>query len=178
MPALLFAVALATVSPMPAPNDVKAQEQASQCIYYYRLQLPFSPGGSAACEAKGYGLEFMREHAAEVAELERKRQAKLDADLAHGREVAAVRARATELQGPCEAMILDGGPGPDGGQALCDMAGFPRVLVVRRAERAARLQRAQEAERRRNGVRWGAAVVAALLVGAGAWRWRRRQPGA
>ena len=124
MPALLFALALTVASPMPAPGDVKAQEQASQCIYYYRLQIPFSPGGSAACEAAGYSLEFMRLHAAEVADLEQKRQDKLNADLAHGREVAAARARAPELQGPCEAMILDGGPGPDGGQALCDMAGL------------------------------------------------------
>jgi hypothetical protein len=130
-PLLLWALLPALAKPMPAPDDQAAQERATACIFYLRLQLQSVPGGSAACEADGYGLEFMALHAEEVAALERAHQAQLDAQLARAHAVAAAMRDRDALTAPCTAMILDGGPGPDGGAALCDMAGLTHDVVTR-----------------------------------------------
>ena len=173
MPAVvLLAFALSAVAPLPAPGQAGAGQLASGCIYYYRLQTTGVPGGSAACEAAGYGLDFMRAHWKDIEALEAKRKAEVEAEVQRGRAGAAARAEAASLRGPCEAMILDGGPGPDGGQALCDLAGFTRVRVARRAARA------RMAASRQNpwGERWMLALVAAALVGLAAFAgWRRRR---
>ncbi|MBS2030132.1 MAG: hypothetical protein JST54_19675 [Deltaproteobacteria bacterium] len=178
MIALVAPLLLAVVQPLPAPNDRHAGERASQCIYYYRLQTTFVPGGSAACEADGYGLEFMRAHWAEISDLEHKKQEQMDQRLAHAREVQAAKAHAAELKDPCFAMILDGGAGPDGGQALCDLAGFNRVYVTRFAQREQRMAARAEADRsavqRKRWVGWGAAIAVVAGVIAVVLRTRKR----
>jgi len=175
---LVAPLLMAVVQPLPAPNDRHAGERASQCIYYFRLQTTFVPGGSAACEADGYGLDFMRAHWEEVAELEHKKQEQIDAKIAHARDVAAAKARASELRGPCFDMILDGGPGPDGGQALCDLAGFNKVYVTRFASREHRLAARAEADRsvvrRKRWIELGAAAALIAVVLAVVLRARKR----
>jgi len=136
--ALVFAAVLGRVAPMPADGDARAQQQATACVLYYRLQAGPPPGGSRACEAAGYGADFMRAHWKDIAALESAHRAAFDAKLAHGKEVAAAQAQRAALEPLCFSMILDGGPGPDGGQALCDLAGFTRGWVHRAAHHRAK----------------------------------------
>lgn len=161
---LLAALALGAARPLPDPADVRAGEAASQCVFYYRLQTTFAPGGSAACEAQGYGLEFMQAHWKEIAELEVRHQKELDAKLARGHRVAEALKHKPELEGPCFAMVLDGGPGPDGGAELCNLVGFTHDLVTRTARHRDYLREQAESARRRRIALWVAGVLGALAL--------------
>lgn len=172
---LVAPLLLAAVQPLPDPRDARAGQLASACVYYYRLQSTDAPGGSRACEAEGYGLDFMRAHWKEIAGLEARHQAELEAHLQRGREVAALLPHTQELEPQCFFMVLDGGPAPDGGARVCELLGFTHDMVTRTARHRAYLAEQADAERRRKLGR--SAVIGAAagaLVAFAAWMWRRR----
>lgn len=174
---LLLASARALTSPLPAPTDRAAQERATACVFYYRLQIPSVPGGSAGCEADGYGLSFMRAHGAEIAAIERAHQAALDAQLARAHAVAAALRDRDALKGPCTAMVLDGGPGPDGGAELCRLAGLSHDVITRIARHDAFVLAQQRAQDHRRWAVRGAVGGGALLILALAASLLRRRRG-
>lgn len=147
--ALLAAVALLQaeperIAPMPGPEDHQAQVDATACVLYFRLE-EFTPGvDSQVCARAGYGVGFMALHDGELRDRERQRAANIEAARKEGALIREARDRKEELQAPCEALAFGRGPGPDGGQELCDRAGWNKRGFELRAFRA-RLQAERDA---------------------------------
>jgi hypothetical protein len=163
---LLLALALALIKPLPDATSPADGQLATQCVQYFRLQPTQIPISSEQCDREGYGMDFLRLRWKEIDALEQAHRDHLKVSMAKAQKRKEALLRHAELEMPCEQLALETGPGPDGGQELCDLADWQRAPIILRHEHDEREARLA-LQRRQARVRMVMGALTALVAMAG-----------